>query len=624
MKIKREIFKRAQYFKMETIENFRQAIINLYSTMDRGLTENDNNLLNILENSPSSLQFAIQEISSGDCINFHILLESTIIITNFVRNSWSSFSQDYKVLIIKSLLNCIMNVNEKNAIFNKAIACIADIIALEFKLFYEIFPKLPSHIQLDLIIILIEEMGERQIIISGNDVMYSKYLIELCPWVLQMLSDLPLSIEFLNLSKAALSCFVTYDQYSPFMDKFDEAINEPKYFPYCANFVRTILINASPYQDKSNDDFFFRIMKFSIMLASEFAKQRIFDVPCEIWTEVASFNNEYFKDTNFSKFFLSELIKFLQVIPILTPELEELFEKVCFVLADSDIPTYTEELIQLFHFLLSLTDNSWSYALDDAIFNISHKIPDAVAQILIEKIQNPTPGLFIACCQCNKLPNEYFPVLCACAIELKDSLPVFHLLTFIKKIGFKYPEFYDQWLSILIQLFPFQPNMCINNLANLLTIAEKKGIDLTSKIPQELYIGIIQYFDSLEKPSKNICPYSICIFNAICIFNTSLHSIPIQFLEKIYIFVMNLTEEMIMEEYFKDICHLSEYFNFIGELNNKLGYEQYMLEFKKKILDSLFEMVKRLSSSFEEDQQKFMTYFLQELSKLITFSAVND
>ena len=42
MKIKREIFKRAQYFKMETIENFRQAIINLYSTMDRGLTENDN------------------------------------------------------------------------------------------------------------------------------------------------------------------------------------------------------------------------------------------------------------------------------------------------------------------------------------------------------------------------------------------------------------------------------------------------------------------------------------------------------------------------------------------------------------------------------------------------------
>lgn len=87
---------------------------------------------------------------------------------------------------------------------------------------------------------------------------------------------------------------------------------------------------------------------------------------------------------------------------------------------------------------------------------------------------------------------------------------------------------------------------------------------------------------------------------------------------------MNLTEEMIMEEYFKDICHLSEYFNFIGELNNKLGYEQYMLEFKKKILDSLFEMVKRLSSSFEEDQQKFMTYFLQELSKLITFSAVND
>ena len=591
---------------METIEEFREAITNLYANMERGIDEEDRELLEYLRNSPDSLQFAIQEIDPKNATNFPVLFESTIIVSNFIRNGWTSFEQNDKEIIIDTLFNFIINSTDTNPAVNKAIICIANIIALETELFEVIFPKFQPQTQIDLIIFLIEEMNDRK----ENDLQYDTYLTELCPTVLQMLDELPLSIEFLKLSKAALNCFDSYELYLPFMDKFEEALDEPSYFSYCSNFIRTIFISSPIKSNDASIEIIIRIMKFSMQLSYELVDQKIFDTPCEIWCEIVNFSPFLFEDSDFAEFFLTELLKFLSRININTKELQQLIHDVCIVFTNDDFPTYTLELVQIFNIALRIMDFEYSYPLDLSIKDLYLKIPDSVAEILLDQMQDPSPGLFLAACQC-RLSEEFLSGLCIQAIRMKDVLPLSHLLIFISKVGIKNPEFKEQWLNILFECFPVQPLMSINCIIALL----EKYSDLIPFISQEF---LSDFISCLDLYGNNLTSTDIWI-KGIQLFYISISGLPAPLLEKLNDFILMFAQEAIQND------DLERYFEFIKKVNKAFGDDPDIKEFKKILFSNVCDLLcQTLSLQPEELQENqnamlFLRTFASKLKENLAF-----
>lgn len=606
---------------METIasfEEFCQAITGLFDNAKNGLSNEDMQLLEYLKNSPDSLQFAIEEIDSEKSPNFNVLFESVKIVSNFIRNHWENFKQEEKELIINTLLNFITKSNDATAAVNKAIGCMAVIVSFEFSILEEIFQKIPDKFQLDFVIFLIEEMSILKETYDKNEkyelkLQYDEYLSLLCPTILQMLESVPLSVGFLRLSKAALLCFQSNALYEPFMDKFEEAINVPVYIPHCANFVRTILIAAPSNIDDPDIQFYFRIIKFSISLSFEYAKIDP-DIPCEIWCEIIDFSPLlFFDDSEFAHFFLSNFFEFVEKIDHTRLEFHELVKRVCDVFTEEGVTTYVNELFRLFNIVLQILDEKWSNSFDIAVNNIYFKIKDVITPFLIEKMKNPTPGLFLIACQCRELPDEMLSQLSLNAIEMKDSLPIFHLLTFIWRVGIKYPEYKEQWLEILLCNFPNAPSMTANNLIRLLT----KYRSLIPDIPKEFFECVLQYLEENAKSSTDIWIKVIKLFNIIDPkFSTS-------FLEKIHDFVINITIEVIDNE---NDSEKSNYFDFMKELAAEIKGKPNINEFKKSILDDVFSLFgQALSAQPEElEQSEDVMEFMKKLQSELEIDTDNE
>ncbi|OHT11589.1 hypothetical protein TRFO_18833 [Tritrichomonas foetus] len=576
---------------VENIEQYRETIINFYESMEMGMTFEDEERFEQLKHSDNSFNFAIHEIGTGKCTNFHVIFQSTIIVNEVIQYNWLAFQENDKNIIISALLSLINRTFENNCQVIQCLVGIADIIALEFQFFQLLFPAIPDFHKVQFMCLLIEEISSDTSFIhdfkTPKEIGEMQTLIN--PICAQMLNQLPVSEDFMKLLKKYLYCIPNYEMISSFLDKFEDAYKLPNLIYLCSDVLRTILVASPQNTSTPSTPFFLRLIRNGINIAVGILSCSIPEVACEIWYDLVSYSPDFFQNAEFTKFILSELFNFCILFTDPICEFQELIFQTCLLVSEDQVPILPHEYVHLFRILLQITDKCWSNSLDNAISDLFRKIPEQATQVLLENFLNPTPGLFIAICQCRPLPEDFLLNVSIRAINMKDVIPPEHLLLFIWRTGKRFTQFNDQWFEILFSLMPQFPSKVINILLTLLPQNPQyiPKISLNAMDIAMSYLNDIQLFDysAISSVSK-VIKFSKILFNQP----------PPQLFPKLYAMIFEYTHGIISDFDEEDV---STYFLFVKTICDDLGN----IEFNQKIIDDSAALIQSIIAVHSDDHR---------------------
>lgn len=567
------------------IAPFRQRILDMYAITHEGMTEEQLETLKTFQQSPDSILCALEVIREGTETELSILFTSIDIILKFILSpNWCQCNEQDAIIL--TLLEFLKNRTDPASVITKILVCISNIVVFDFQRF-TLLQEIPPNHQIDFLIIFIEEL-ENQLdskvkTISDDDI---EAEVSYLSSVLQdLLSTLELSSGFLRLLKASLFCFESHEIVSKYLGQMTASLEDPELVPHCANVVRSILIETDPYDDvRMIPEFIPQLIDLAIKLVIIYWKNMDFDVACELWSEMINMSPNIFEMKAFAHAFFDLLFQFLSSFPeseLCLPEFESLIPELCDLLTENEnIPVYPNELQFLFGLLIKLSQMRYSIGFDRGAVNIFNRIPEIATLMIQSQLSDPIPGLFLVACQC-QLDARTKLELANKAIELKDVIPPFIMLTFISKMWKSTNELSEAWFLITIDLIAQNTSMAMNILTNFLQYHPA----YIQRIPSEAIGYILAFLDASDVHLNSI--QSIWI-PSMKLFKT-ISPVPLEdFLSrlqiKIPLIIVNAMNDIANSKLpFDNTSILAR----LKSLNKELGHGDFMKQFKGKLCESI-------------------------------------